>query len=55
VDEVDLRRLSVGHDVQERAVFETGRGTHAVGKVRNQVLHFDIADLDFTVQPGVEG
>ena len=53
MDEVDLRRLSVGHDVQERAAFETGRGTHAVGKVRNQVLDFDTAAFDFTVQPGV--
>jgi hypothetical protein len=41
----------VGRDVRTGADLETGRGTHAVGQVSDQVADGDIAVLKFTVQP----
>lgn len=41
----------VGHAVYTRAAWEAGRGTHAVGKVCNQVGDLDTTGLEFTVEP----
>jgi hypothetical protein len=43
--------LLVGRDVRTGADLETGRGTHAVGQVSDQVADRDIAILEFAVQP----
>ena len=51
MDKVDLhmgvRRRSRGG--------EAGRGTHTVRQIGDEVLNFDLADLQFAVQPALPG